>query len=1098
MLNQCLRAAMLFIASSIPAGLLHAVSPESPDPASASSSGQTKVGPALAKKAADGPLEYNRDIKPILAEYCFACHGTDEESRAADLRLDIPDDAIDFGVIVPNESDESELVVRLYEEDPDLIMPPPESHKVLSKEQKELLVRWIDVGAIYENHWSLEPPKTTELDEVEDKHWNKNLIDRHVHTRLSQEGLKPADPADPNRLFRRLHLDITGLPPKPTDAAAFEIDYARDAEVAVEEWVDRLMQQPSYGEHRARYWLDAARYADTHGMHFDNYREMHPYRDWVIRSFNSNQPFDEFYVEQLAGDLLEEPTEDQLIATGFLRCNMTTNEGGTIADENLAIYAADRVQTFGWVFLGLTTNCAQCHDHKFDQFSMKDYYSLAAFFRNIEHPSHDGNHKAGKGPTMVVPLTEDASSLQSIEDQIANLKSKVAEFAPRAREDLPKWRETLTRESLTSTDSIAIESESVEPGILLPLDLNERETRSGLWSDQVSLVPHGDPKFKINDKELPSTRGAVEFTKDDSIEAIDLPHTDTSQPFSISLWIKPYSNFGTRTVLSQSDPAKEHQGWEIWTRKRQLHLTIRGSNKKAVEVRSQGQILNANRWNHITLTYDGSHRASGLRLFVDGKPSSLDTIQDSLKTLKDPAVINNPLRIGNREGLGGFEGRIREVQLSHRILSPWAALRAATIERVVSALATNKEDKKATNTIRDFYIRFVHQDTSGVHLDLADLEAQRGDIISRSPITHIAREKKGPAKTNMLMRGEYDNPGDEVLANTPSALHSMPDDAPKNRLGLARWVVDPSNPLTARVTVNRFWQEVFGRGIVETPDDFGVTGSLPSNQALLDHLALDFVNSGWDVQAFFKNIFTSQTYRQAAIATPEKINIDPTNALVSRGPRFRMDAEMIRDQALEVSGLLSRKMYGPGVKPYQPSDIWSIVGLPGGDTRNYVESIGEDLHRRTLYNFWKRMAPPPNMETFGAPNRENCTVRRERTNTPLQALVALNDETFVEAARVLATTVVEDLGGFENSDPQSIAGVMGERLLARPLGPAESSIIEESFSTYLDHYSKHPKDAAALIAVGVTPTNEQLEPSTLAAWTMVANQLMNLDEVLCK
>jgi mono/diheme cytochrome c family protein len=818
------------------------------------------------------PPEYNRDIRPILADNCFACHGADSAARKADLRLDQRDAAIEFGAITAGNPDESELIARIFSDEPDAVMPPPETKQKLTSEQKEKLKRWIAAGAEYQPHWSLIAPQKTQPPTVKNEAWVKNAIDRFILAKLEERGLSPAPEADPHALFRRLHFDITGLPPAPQDVSAFVGDYAAGKDVALSAWIDRLMKTSAWGEHRARYWLDAARYGDTHGLHFDNYREMWPYRDWVIRAFNANRPFDQFTIEQIAGDLLPGATDDQLIASGFQRCNITTNEGGTIDEENVANYAADRVQTFGWVYLGLTTNCAQCHDHKFDPFTMQDYYSLSAFFRNTTQGAKDGNVKDGLGPVLVLPSAADALRWKSLPEEIARAKTNRDERRKNACSQYEQWLATAAPESLQA------------------------------FADGAPL----------------------------------------------------------RAILAR--PAQER------TPEQQAAL-----------------------YDHYLVTRDPQY----------------------------PALAKT----------------------------------------------------------------------------VADLEAEREAIRARSPITHIQEEAKDTqAMAHILTRGAYDKQGDKVKATTPSSLHPMPEGAPKNRLGLALWLVDPANPRTARVAVNRFWQEVFGQGIIATPEDFGVRGAQPSHPELLDLLAVEFRESGWDVKQLFKLMLTSATYRQAAVTTPEKLDKDRDNALLSRGPRFRMDAEMVRDNALAVSGLLSSKMYGPGVKPYQPEGIWEIVGLPGGNTRSYEQSKGEELYRRTIYSFWKRMAPPPNLEAFNAPSREVCNVRRERTNTPLQALVSLNDPQFVEAARQLAQNAL--LAG-DGNDAKAIEYI-SQRVLCRHLNEREQAILLTDKQEFLAYYQREPDAARALIGVGESNPDEKLAVSQLAAWTMVCNQVMNLDEALNK
>lgn len=1043
---------------------------------------------AISTAQAAEPLEYNRDIRPILADTCFACHGADSAARKADLRLDQRDAAIAAGAIAEGQPEGSELLARVFSDDADLVMPPPETKKTLTAEQKEKLKRWIAEGAEYQPHWSFIPPERPQPPAVKQQGWVKNPIDRFVLARLEQAGLTPAPEADARSLFRRLHLDITGLPPQPEDVEAFVKDYTAGSDMALSAWIDKLMQSPAWGEHRARYWLDAARYADTHGMHFDNYREMYPYRDWVIRSFNANQPFDQFTIEQLGGDLLPNPTVDQLIATGFQRCNITTNEGGTIDEENLALYAADRVQTFGWVYLGLTTNCCQCHDHKFDPLTMKDYYSLAAFFRNTTQQPKDGNVKDGKGPVLVVPSAEDKSRWESLPEEIAAATSKRDARRKQAKGDFQAWLAGATPDSLDPAANAK--------GLVVHTPLLEGS------GNEVHNTCTGPEKFKATGNVTWAPGGkfgpAPVMKAGSTFDLGEIGDFEKDQPFSYGAWIKPANNNTSAGILARMDEKANYRGWDLWQNGRSIAAHIIDTwPDNGIKVATRNAVITPGKWQHVFITYDGSGKSKGVKIYLNG--SSERTVVEKDTLAKDASIrTSTPLRIGQRSNSQVFEGgSVQDVRVYDRELKPGEVKSLVDAVPVRSILATAPAERtpQQQNLLYDYYLTAQDAEFPALAKQVTDLEAERAAIEARSPVTHIQQERpNAPAMAHILMRGEYDRPGEEVSAAPPAALHALPEQASPDRLGLALWVVDPANPLTARVTVNRFWQELFGQGLVATPEDFGVMGSLPSHPDLLDWLAVEFRESGWDVKKLFKLMFTSATYRQAAIVTPEKLEKDRQNELLSRGPRFRMDAEMIRDYALSASGLLSRKMYGPSTRPYQPEGIWDIVGLPGGNTRNYVEDDGEDLYRRTLYTFWKRMAPPPNMDAFNAPSREVCTVRRERTNTPLQALVTLNDPQFVEAARHLAELAIEQ--GGENQ-PQSL-DYIAQHALCRRFQEREQKILLADLQQFLEYYQAHPEDAQALVAVGDSKPNEKLDVPQLAAWTMVANQVLNLDEVLNK
>lgn len=1038
--------------------------------------------------SAEDRIEYNRDIRPILANNCFACHGPDSAARKADLRLDKRDAAIEMGAIIAGKPGESELIARITTNDAESVMPPVASKKKLSDAEKEKLTKWIAAGAEYQPHWSFIAPQRPEPPDVKNEAWPKNAIDRFILDKLEKRGLVPAPAADARTLFRRLHLDITGLPPRPEDAALFATEFQSGDDNVLAAWIDKLMQSPAWGEHRARYWLDAARYGDTHGLHFDNYREMWPYRDWVIRAFNANESFDKFTVEQLAGDLLPNPTDDQLIATGFQRCNITTNEGGTIDEENLAIYAADRVQTFGWVYLGLTTNCGQCHDHKFDPFTQKDYYSLAAFFRNTTQQAKDGNVADGRGPVIYVPTEADKPRWAALPAEIKLAETKRNERREAAKESYRQWLAKTTPQSLDAD----ISSE----GLLVHVPLNEgtgKEAKN-LTGAPASFASSGDVTWTPDGKFGP----APVVKAGGTFELGDAGDFQKDQPFSCGAWVKAGPGGQPSSIIARMDDKAAFRGWDLWLNGNGLAVHIIQSwPDNAIKVATPRDVIKPGQWQHVFFSYDGKANPGGITIFVDGVEQKLSVESNTLKPDADIRT-STPLRIGQRNSASLFDGgSVQDVRLYSRSLDAAEVKSISAISAIRAVLAT-AEDKRTPEqqaSLYDYYLNTHDPEYPSLAKTVSDLESERNTIQSRSAVTHIQQERMdSPAMAFVLKRGEYDKPGDQVAAITPAALHSMPKDAPPNRLGLALWLVDPANPLTARVTVNRFWQEVFGRGIVSTPEDFGVTGAQPSHPELLDWLAVEFRESGWDVRKFFKLMLMSATYRQAAVATPEKLEKDADNALLSRGPRFRMDAEMVRDFSLAASGLLSAKMYGPGMRPYQPEGIWDIVGLPGGNTRDYKQGTGDELYRRTVYSFWKRMAPPPNLEAFNAPSREVCTVRRERTNTPLQALVTLNDPQFVEAARKLAESALNAGGG----DVLKTANVIAERLLARPFNEKELSLVQEQVRDLLAYYQANVNDAKSLVEVGDSPVDGKLDASQLAAWTMLSNQVMNLDEALNK
>lgn len=1033
-------------------------------------------------------IEFNRDIRPLIADHCFHCHGPDPGTRKAGLRLDT--EAGFFAprvdkkgneeppTIIKGQPDKSSLFQRMISKDEDEIMPPPETHKPLKPEQIALVRRWIEQGAPWQPHWSLVPPRKAALPVVADAGWNAHPVDRFVRARLDAAGLRPAEEADARTLLRRLSLDLTGLPPSPEFLARhLPKAGARLTDAAIGAVIDELSALPAYGEHRARYWLDAARYGDSHGLHFDNPREMWPYRDWVVKAYNANQRFDQFTLEQLAGDLLPNPTESQLIATGLQRCNVTTNEGGTIAEENLANYAADRVQTVGWVYLGLTTNCAQCHDHKFDPITQKDFYSLAAFFRNTTQKALDGNTKDGNGPILHVPTDADRPRWQALpaEIQAATQATQTARAA--AETAFEKWLATAKPADLDA-------------------DLPTKDLLARFGLDEGQGVPAGAKAtgpltWQKNGRAV----AAPVFRKDATLELGDVGDFRTKQPFTVSTWVRGPKTDAVVTLAARMDDARGSRGWSLFQAGRTVGLYLVANwPEDALQVVTAKSVVKPDTWQHVVLSYDGSGKAAGVRIYVDGQRAETKTVVDKLKS---DVRAETPTRLGQRSQREVFEnGSLQDVRFYGRALTETEASALAKVPTLRGILAA-KPDAKQKEMLREHYLATRNPAFREAGQKLARLMAEQKAIRDRSPITHIQEERKDRMPmANILLRGAYDKPGDKVEAAVPAALGKLAADAPKNRLGLARWIISPENPLTARVTVNRMWQELFGTGLVKTSEDFGIMGALPSHPELLDWLAVDFRENGWDVKRFYRLILTSRTYRQAAVITPEKLEKDRDNTLFSRGPRFRMDAEMIRDYALAASGTLSPRMGGPGTKPYQPENIWEVVGV---GIQPYRQDKGENLYRRSVYNYWRRMAPPASLELFNAPSREVSCVRRDRTNTPLQALVMMNDPQYVEASRQLAQRTLQ--AGARTAASLGDAGLLDAaavRLLCRPLRDEEKAVLVQGLARFRAHYQARPADAEALLKVGDAPADPAVPKTELAAWTMVCSQLLNLDEVLNK
>lgn len=1075
-------------------------------------------------------IRFNRDVRPILSENCLACHGPDPGARKAGLRLDTRAGMFEPGedrssTVVPGNLEESELWYRVSTTDEDDLMPPADSHKELKPEEKQLLKNWILAGGQWEDHWAFIKPRRSAVPEVRALDAGvrvRNPIDAFVAEKLEEKGLSMNSEAGRRTLARRLSLDLVGLPPTLAEVAAFVND---DSPEYFGKFVDRLIASEHWGEHRGRYWLDAARYADTHGLHFDNYREMWPYRDWVIRAFNRNQPFDRFVVEQIAGDLLENPTDEQLVATGLQRCNITTNEGGTIEKENLALYANDRVTTTGWVFLGLTANCAACHDHKFDPFTQEDFYSMAAFFRNTKQSGFDKNWREGDG-AIVVPSTEsDRDRWAAIPDELEEVKLSETLRALYVDEAFAGWRGKVVEGKVSGNlpKRPVFGDEFIRAALTGETKESARVSIDGLSYE----VPVSSKMSRMENGILGN---ASVVTKEYNIDLETVTDIDQNMPLSFSAWVYlPKDYKGSGSILAQmAGPDQNNRGWDFFVQDRKFGFYLVHSwPKVALKVRTE-DVLETEQWHLLTATYDGSSRSSGVELFLDGKKM---TRRDEANRLEGSVRTGFNVRIGRREKGSELENiALQDVRLYRRILDlaeiqslsagprlkelfaqsevvieepakpdlPEDAaeeLKESTDEAHKAAMSEWRTWKDDNETLRAYFETVEFAPTRLIARERLRLLAERDQIRARSPYAHVQTEKMdSPPMAKVLMRGQYDNEGKELEARTPGFLPAMPEGVPRNRLGLAQWIVDRENPLAARVAVNRFWQELFGVGLVATPEDFGAVGEQPINQELLDWLAVEFIESGWDVKGLFKLMVSSAAYRQDATVSAEKLAGDRENRLLSRGPRFRMDAEMLRDYALAAGGLLVPKIGGPSVKPYQPEGVWEAVAMPESNTRFYEQDHGQSLYRRSLYTFWKRASPPAAMDIFNAPSREVCTVKRERTNTPLQALVTLNDPTFVEAARKLAERALLNNSGNDNAAINEMAG----RVLLRELTDAERQIVLNTLEDMQTFYEGDPKAAKELLSIGESEVNRNIAPARLAALSMVANQLMNLDEVLTK
>jgi len=1036
-------------------------------------------------------VDFNEHVQPLLSEYCYHCHGPDSKTRLpekAPLRLDLEEFAFEHReslhgpVIVKGDPAKSALIRRMKSDDPDELMPPAKSHKIMKAEEIALLEKWVTQGAEYQDHWSFIAPTRPNLPKLpkELQAWTRNPIDSFVSEKLAAADLDPNPVEAPRRFLRRLTFDLTGLPPTPPELDSFETAWLQNQDNAVDAAITRLLQSPAYGEHYARHWLDAARYSDTHGIHIDNYRSIWPYRDWVINAFNKNMPFDQFTIEQIGGDLLPEPSLDQIVATGFNRCLATTGEGGAINEEYEAIYAQDRTDTTAAVWLGLTVGCAACHDHKFDPITQKDTYSFNAFFRNTTMSAMDGN-KADHPPNIFVPLLAERGRMTQLQTEIELLDTQLKKRTAEGESDYQAW--------LTAAASAGLLPSPAAPDFHLPLSDLDQIVRGG---------PAGSPQeWPANFAHRAGPLGPAPIVSGPALPLGDYANLSAESAFSYGALVY-IEGRPDGALISRMDTADNYRGWDLWLQKGQIGAHIIDQWEAQASKSISKNALKPQQWHHVMITFDPKRKASeAIAIYVDGTKQEVVVEQANLPA-KNQINTKAPLVIGGRHGSGSVSptSALQDFRLYHRLLSDAeiTTLAEASSINTLLARAPGERTEADLQTIRNYYFASVDPSTIELAKQKAALSTELEATGKSGAVSLIMQEKpNSEAFAHILVRGEYSNQGDKVLADVPGILPDLPADAPRNRLGLGRWLVARENPLSARVTANRTWYYLFGRGIVETTEDFGIMGSRPTHPRLLDWLAVDFMEAGWDYQHLLRTILSSATYRQSQDISSVKLERDPLNELLSRGPRYRLDAEQIRDLALASSGLLINQVGGPSVHPYQPEGVWEAVAMKGSTTRNYKQDHGEALYRRSIYTIQKRTAPHPSMDIFNAPTREVFCVRRERTNTPLQAFVTMNDIQFVEAARHLAEEVL-----LTTPDQAARLDLIYKRLLARPPHEEELPVLQSTLQSFLDAYKAAPEEASLLITTGESPPHPTLAPPELAAWTLLTSNILNLDETLTK
>ena len=1011
------------------------------------------AGAALSPLAG-ATVQFNRDIRPILSENCFACHGPDAAKRMTSFRLDNelgPATVLSGGrkAIVPGDPGSSELFLRVSASDPTRRMPPAAmGHDPLADREIELLRQWIAEGAQWQGHWAFLPPQRPAVPAAEHPGWPVNPVDSFVLHRMRAEGLEPSTPASKEALIRRASLDLTGMPPELSDIDAFLADHSPGAYETV---VDRLLASPRYAERMAIRWLDAARYADTNGYQTDAERDMWRWRDWVIDAFDSNKPFDEFTIEQIAGDMLPNARLDQIIATGFNRNHRGNGEGGIVDAEYAVEYVVDRVDTTSTVWMGLTLGCARCHDHKYDPFTQKEYYELFAYFNNV--PEKGKAFKYGNSPPFVkAPTGEQQATLARMDTDVAAVRADRDRVEERHQSERPEWER-------------GIASEPTE------------------WIDGRDLTlafPEG------HDLPRPTERA---FEPGSFAELGDQADFGFRDRFSVTAWIRPEDPNGTivsrtKHVLPEDD-TQSNPGWGLYLKDGKLQVNLVNRWLDDCLRLETVQPVALGKWQQVGFTYDGTRLASGVRIFIDGESVDLNVIRDEMN---QQISSKEPLRVGRGLGLD-YRGKLRRLLVYGRALT-LEEMRIAAEERSLDQIAAiPAADRTPTQSLKleqAYREALGPADLTALAARIRDLERERAQYFDAVPTVMVMQEASPRRKTFRLDRGAYDAPAEQVQPGLPAAL--SPAD-PGDRLGFARWLASRDNPLTARVTVNRVWQMLWGAGIVETVEDFGSQGEWPTHPELLDWLAVDFMESGWDMKALVKTIVMSAAYRQSSRLRQGEVGPDPDNRLLARGPRLRLPAESVRDLSLAVSGLLVEGLGGPSVRPYQPAGLWTE--LAGG--ADYDVGSGADLYRRSLYTFWKRAVPPPSMMLFDSAGREACTVRSVRTNTPLQALNRMNDAAYMEASKALAGRALREAGDARDQR----LGYMFRLATSRHPSERETQVLSSGFNHHLDRFRSDPKAATALLGEQPKHPAEVSQPEA-AAYTMMASLVLNLDETITR
>ncbi|WP_290799156.1 DUF1553 domain-containing protein [Flavihumibacter sp. UBA7668] len=1037
-------------------------------------------------------VDYNLHVKPILSDKCFACHGPDQAKREAGLRLDLSTAAFaelpetpGKVAIDPGNLTNSELFHRILSEDHDYRMPTPESNLQLSTEEKAILIKWIKQGAEYQPHWSFVSPTKPAIPTVQQKEWIQTPVDAFILKKLKEKKLSPAERTSKELLLRRLSLDLTGLPPTLDEISAFLND---NSPKAVEKQVDRLLQSPQFGEKMAVDWLDLARFADSHGYTVDGLRDVSAYRDWVITSFNRNMPYNEFIEWQLAGDLLPNPTNEMKIATAFNRMHPQNLEGGVIEEEFQTEYVVDRVNTVGTAFLGLTISCARCHDHKYDPVSQKNFYELYSFFNTVQEAGQISIDLTMPSPSMLLTDKEKDNILAILKQKIKEQEKKLRTNQEAYTKEAEQW---INQEKYKSMQQAGIPV----TGLQASLNFDGGHLRSGGGSSKITAAMKRDLSYSAGDppKFTSSPQGkALVLNGDEWLDLTPVGAFKRNDPFTISIncWIPKDFKEGVIFHKTIAERLFNYRGYHLYFKNDQLEMGISHAAPSNALTKISKLPIPKEEWIQLTMTYDGSAHATGMQLYLNGKPIHMEITMDQLtKDILPPWNAKLGLQVGAWDrGLGFKNGKVEEVVVYDRALSSLELLQLGNpkewkslISKPASGLTANER-----TLLQDYYLVTQIPALKQEEAILKTTRQELTDTLTRIPELMIMQESKQPKKSYILDRGQYDAKAAEVFPNTPEAIFPYDSTLPKNRLGLAYWLTDPKHPLTARVAVNRYWQLFFGKGLVKTTEDFGNQGSLPSHPELLDWLAVSFTESGWDLKQLIRQLVLSSTYAQSSIGSEKSRQLDPENLYLSHASPIRLSAEMLRDNALAASGLLERSIGGKSIKPYQPAGLWEI------NNTSYQADTGSSVYRRSLYVLIKRSVPNPTLTTFDAGDRSYCVVRRQATNTPLQALVTLNDPVFVESCKVMGEQMVK-----MGNSGKAIETIF-LKLTGRLPDEKEKEILQNAKTKQLALFKKQPKKLKGWLEAGQYKVDASLPKEEIAANAVVASLILNADATLTK